>query len=87
MSSKDPEVWKAAFDKDIKDYILRFGDDDNERTRQVRRWRDQVGVYIAEKQLAAWKVELARVVEVELPALERRLDAAGVPWTPGRPLP
>jgi photosystem II stability/assembly factor-like uncharacterized protein len=44
-------------------------------------------VEIAGAQLAAWKQDFARVVEQELPALERRLDAAGVPWTPGRPLP
>jgi photosystem II stability/assembly factor-like uncharacterized protein len=28
--------------------------------------------------------ELDRMLETELPALERRLDEAGVPWTPGR---
>lgn len=44
-------------------------------------------VEIANEQLAQWKSDFARVVERELPALERRLDAAGVPWTPGRPLP
>ena len=28
-----------------------------------------------------------RLVEQELPALERKLEAAGVPWTPGRGVP
>jgi hypothetical protein len=31
--------------------------------------------------------ELKRLLEVELPALEAEMEAAGVPWTPGRPLP
>jgi hypothetical protein len=33
------------------------------------------------------KSELSRLVETELPALERRLDEAGLPWTPGRGIP
>lgn len=44
-------------------------------------------VEIADQQLAEWRGDFVRVVERELPELERRLDAAGVPWTPGRPLP
>ena len=31
--------------------------------------------------------ELQRLVEADLPALEERLEAAGVPWTTGRALP
>ncbi len=42
---------------------------------------------IAASELAAWKSEFARLAEQELPALEQRLDAADVPWTPGRALP
>ncbi|HSM13770.1 MAG TPA: glycosyl hydrolase, partial [Thermoanaerobaculia bacterium] len=42
---------------------------------------------IAAEQLDAWEPEFAAVVDREIPALERDLDAAGVPWTPGRPLP
>ncbi|MFV2074183.1 MAG: glycosyl hydrolase, partial [Thermoanaerobaculales bacterium] len=30
---------------------------------------------------------LASLLEVDLPALEKKMEAAGVPWTPGRPLP
>jgi hypothetical protein len=30
---------------------------------------------------------IRRLLEVELPALEAKLEAAAVPWTPGRPLP
>ncbi len=39
---------------------------------------------IAREQLAQLRRELDRVVQVDLPALERKLDGAGVPWTPGR---
>jgi hypothetical protein len=38
-------------------------------------------------ELAAFKKKLAEIVDVRIPALEKKLDAAGVPWTPGRPLP
>lgn len=31
--------------------------------------------------------ELRQLVDVDLPHLEDRLDAAGVPWTPGRGVP
>jgi hypothetical protein len=39
---------------------------------------------IAREELQQLGVELARLLESDLPALERQLDAAGVPWTPGR---
>jgi photosystem II stability/assembly factor-like uncharacterized protein len=42
---------------------------------------------IAAAQYAALHVELEQALEVELSALEGRLEAAGVPWTPGRPAP
>jgi hypothetical protein len=42
---------------------------------------------IAEQELAQARTRLARVVGERLPALERRLEAAGAPWTPGRPVP
>jgi len=42
---------------------------------------------IARREFAALKEELNQLVLTELPALERRLDEAGVPWTPGRPVP
>ncbi|MFG0257771.1 MAG: glycosyl hydrolase [Phycisphaerales bacterium JB043] len=42
---------------------------------------------IARLQFAELKEELDRLVLTELPELERRLDAAGVPWTPGRAVP
>ena len=42
---------------------------------------------IAEQELARFKPRLAKLVDESLPALERQLDAAGVPWTPGRKIP
>jgi photosystem II stability/assembly factor-like uncharacterized protein len=42
---------------------------------------------IAEQELGGVRERLRTLVEERLPALERQLDAAGAPWTPGRPLP
>ncbi len=42
---------------------------------------------LAESELATIEARLEAVRNETLPALERRLDAAGVPWTPGRALP
>ncbi len=32
------------------------------------------------------RARLRQLIEVDLPALEAKMEAAGVPWTPGRPL-
>jgi len=42
---------------------------------------------IATEEFAAIEPKLRRLLEVDLPALESKMEAAGVPWTPGRPLP
>ena len=42
---------------------------------------------IASGALAELKQELDQLVRVALPRLERRLDEAGLPWTPGRSVP
>ena len=42
---------------------------------------------IAEQQFAELKREFEQLLQTELPAFEARLDAAGVPWTPGRGIP
>jgi hypothetical protein len=42
---------------------------------------------IARREFDALAKELGRILDDELPALERRLDEAGVPWTPGRGVP
>ncbi len=42
---------------------------------------------IAREEFGPVRTDLARLLEVDLPAFERRLNDEGVPWTPGRPLP
>ena len=42
---------------------------------------------IAKEELAEVKTGLTQLVEVDFPALAQKLDAAGVPWTPGRGVP
>jgi hypothetical protein len=42
---------------------------------------------IAREQYDALRTELNRVLRTDLPSLRRKLDAAGVPWTPGRGAP
>ena len=42
---------------------------------------------IAQEELAGVKSGLSQLVGVDLPAFESKLDAAGVPWTPGRAVP
>ena len=42
---------------------------------------------IAGESLSGLTGELDRIVRIDLPALEAKLDAAGVPWTPGRSAP
>jgi photosystem II stability/assembly factor-like uncharacterized protein len=46
-----------------------------------------MSVEIAEEAFAVLRQGLERLVEVDLRGLERRLEAAGVPWTPGRGVP
>ena len=41
-------------------------------------------VEIADREFAEVKARLTRISDTDLPALRRDLDAAGVPWTPGR---
>ncbi|HSO23728.1 MAG TPA: hypothetical protein VLT81_18895, partial [Chondromyces sp.] len=42
---------------------------------------------IAAEQFAGLEPQLRSLIERDLPALEAKMEAAGVPWTPGRPLP
>jgi photosystem II stability/assembly factor-like uncharacterized protein len=44
-------------------------------------------VEIAEQEFGTLRKEIDRLIDADLPALERRLDEAGVPWTPGRGVP
>jgi hypothetical protein len=42
---------------------------------------------IASEEFATIEPRLRQLLEVALPALEAKMEEAGVPWTPGRPLP
>jgi hypothetical protein len=42
---------------------------------------------IATAEFATLEPQLRQLLDVDLPALEAAMDAEGVPWTPGRPLP
>ena len=42
---------------------------------------------IAIEKFASVRGQLDALIRVELPALERELDRAGLPWTPGRATP
>jgi hypothetical protein len=42
---------------------------------------------IAAAEFAVLEPQLRQLLEVDLPTLEEAMEAAGVPWTPGRPLP
>ncbi|MCP4895488.1 MAG: glycosyl hydrolase [bacterium] len=42
---------------------------------------------IATEEFVEVQQSLNQIVETDLPALETKLEAAGVPWTPGRPVP
>ena len=44
-------------------------------------------IEIAELEFAGIKTSIQRINEVEMPALRKELNAAGVPWTPGRGVP
>ena len=47
----------------------------------------QASLAVASDQLAGASETLRALLDDELAALERELEAAGVPWTPGRPIP
>ena len=42
---------------------------------------------IAEQEFASVRARLTAVLEQRLPAFEKKLEQAGAPWTPGRPVP
>jgi hypothetical protein len=42
---------------------------------------------IAGAEFSVIEPQLRQLLDVDLPALESEMEAAGVPWTPGRPLP
>jgi hypothetical protein len=42
---------------------------------------------IGRADFARIEVELRQLIDADLPALEAKMETAGVPWTPGRPVP
>jgi hypothetical protein len=42
---------------------------------------------IAQEDLAEMRSELKQLVDIDIPAFEAKLEAAGVPWTQGRSVP
>ena len=55
-------------------------------TRQAPTATQRASQAVARDQLERVTAELQRLLEVDLPALEAELEAAGAPWTPGRRL-
>src|SRR5262249_23159645 len=54
MNSSDPADWKKAYDgakAPIPRYLKHYGKRDDERTRQVRAWAEQVQLYKVEEEL------------------------------------
>jgi len=47
----------------------------------------EMSLDIAEREFTDVRAELERLIEARIPALERALQEAGAPWTPGAPLP
>ena len=42
---------------------------------------------IAGEEFDELEPKIRQLLEVDLPALEAKMEEAGVPWSPGRPLP
>src|SRR5262249_16538694 len=63
MTSGDPRDREMAADGPIRDYLRRFGREDDERTRRGREGGAEGGVELAEKELEALK-KRGRVIDV-----------------------
>src|SRR5207253_1131450 len=66
MRSDDPKMWTRANEGPVRDYLRRFGGQDDEHTKQVRLWSEQVGIMEAEKELtsavaAAKKIDISKM--------------------------
>jgi photosystem II stability/assembly factor-like uncharacterized protein len=55
-------------------------------TRQAPTETQRTSVDVAESELQTLRTELRELVDRDLSELEQELEAAGAPWTPGRPL-
>jgi hypothetical protein len=56
-------------------------------TRQMPTATFRRSLEIAANDFVAFRQDLSAVIDVDLPALEAALEAAGAPWTPGRRIP
>lgn len=56
-------------------------------TRQAPTATQRASQEVARGELERVTAEPQRLLEVDLPALEAELEAAGAPWTPGRRVP
>ena len=58
----------------------------DELVSNVEFLREGAGTF-PEEELAPVRERLNALVETRLPALEKKLQAAGAPWAPGQPVP
>jgi hypothetical protein len=57
------------------------------QTRQAPTETQRRSLEIARSRFASLSASLKRLIETDLAAIEAGMEAAGAPWTPGRPLP
>jgi len=58
---------------------------DGQRFAIARPTQTHVGAYsIASQEFASELARLRKLLEIDLPQLEKAMEAAGAPWTPGR---
>ncbi|MBI1917339.1 MAG: protein kinase [Planctomycetes bacterium] len=63
MTSNEPKDRRTALEGPVQEYLRRFGREDSEHVRQVRRWADEVGVQLAEEELEDLKKKV-KVIDV-----------------------
>src|SRR5207249_3715317 len=68
MRSNDPEEWKRVNSDrgPISEYLKHYGRLDDDHTRQVKTWREQIGVLLADEELtktvaATKKIDLSKM--------------------------
>src|SRR5262245_9063465 len=63
MTSGDAKDRQTALEGPIRDYLRRFGREDNEKVQQVRRWASEAGVQLADEELESLKKKV-KVIDV-----------------------
>ena len=56
-------------------------------TRQMPTTTFRRSLEVAAGEFATLRADLSAIIDIDLPALEEALEAAGAPWTPGRRIP